>query len=72
MHLDTIFNIVSRSEVVMLDMSTVCKTKDLRRKVTIYRQSQEDKKYKVVEKGVDFEEFLRNEGFKVCKVSHED
>jgi len=71
MHLDTIFNIISKNEVLLLDMSTVSKTKDLRRKVTIFEQ-QEDKKYKIVEKGTDFEQFLLHEGYKVCKVKHED
>jgi arginine deiminase len=75
MHLDTIFNIVSRTEVVLLDMNTVDPNKDLRRKVMVFKQRETKGtygNYHLVEKDVDFEEFLVNEGFRVCKVCHED
>jgi len=38
MHLDMFFNIVSKTEVLLMDMCTITKDKDLRRKVTVYQQ----------------------------------
>jgi len=75
MHLDTIFNIVSRTEVMLLDFASVDAKKDLRRKVRVYRRKGtkgEYGNYHLEEKESDFEEFLGDEGFRVLKVTHED
>ncbi len=80
MHLDTFFNILSDEEVMLLDMDTVepkkitdGKVVDLRRRVEIYERSNEKKEignYKKV-KVMDFEEFLKEEGFRVFKVTNQ-
>jgi len=75
MHLDCIFNIVSRTEVVLLDFKTVDPKRDLRRKVMIFKKKEVKGtygNYHLVEKDIDFEEFLKSEGFRILKVSHDD
>ena len=81
MYLDTFFNILSSEEVVLLEMNTVKPGKyndgkevDLRRRVHIYERSNEKKKhgnYEMV-KIMDFELFLREEGFRIYKITHEE
>lgn len=80
MHLDTIFNILSPEEVILLDMNTVKPKKirdgkevDIRRTVHIYERKEVKKEYGNYElvKKIDFEEFLISEGFKIIKVTHE-
>lgn len=81
MHLDTIFNILTDNEVVLLDVDTVKpkrfengKEVDLRRKLHLYERKEQKTQYGNYElvKQMDFEEFLISEGFKVIKVSHEE
>jgi len=78
MHLDTIFNVLSRNETVMLDLSTVPGAnsgKSLKRKVKIYTRAEKEGdygKYSLEPYEPEFEEFIKNEGFKVIKVSHDD
>ena len=77
MHLDTIFNVLSPNEVILLDMDTVKPQKyrenvllDLRRTVKLYEKDHNGK-YRMV-KEMDFEAFLVEEGFRVLKVTHEE
>ena len=81
MHLDTFFNILSSEEVVLLEMNDVKPGKyidgkevDLRRSIHIYEKSNEKKKHGNYELGkvMDFELFLREEGFRIYKTTHEE
>lgn len=70
-HLDTFFNIVNPTTVVLLDFNDPDVPKDARRTVDLYRRNS-DGSYSLDKQDVDFEEFLVEQGYKVIKVSRKD
>jgi arginine deiminase len=78
MHLDTYFNIVSRTEVVLENFTTIPDShgKDLRRKVQLYvKQSSpsDHGNYKLVTQDtLYFEDFLKSEGYNIIPITHDE
>lgn len=81
MHLDSFFNILNSEEVLLLDMSTIVPKPldsngvelNLRRTVHLFEKKEGKQifgNYDLVKK-IDFEEFLKEEGFRIIKVTHE-
>jgi len=71
MHLDTVFNIVNRSVVVLLE-TVIGGNSEIRRVVDVYEQSESDKKYRLVRSDVEFSEYLTELGYHIIPLSLKD
>lgn len=71
MHLDTVFNIVDEKNVIVWEY--VIDREDKRRVVDLYeRGSDNTGEYKLVKEGVDFVQFLRDEGFNIIVATDQE
>jgi len=71
MHLDTIFNIVNRNTVVLLE-TVIGKDSEIRRVVDVWEFSEKEKKYQLVRSDVEFSEYLIESGFHIIPLSLKD
>ena len=70
-HLDTFFNIVDPNTVIMLNFDDPEVPREAKRVVDLYRQTSQGN-YVIESENVDFEEFLKSQGYKVIKASRRE
>jgi len=69
MHLDTIFNVVTDKEVVLLDFKSIQDGDKKKRTIQLYEKKQGTYNLKET---LDFEKYLKREGYKIYKIDEKD